>query len=179
MRISMLLKFCLPVLLAAIIVACPQNTTTPPPTPTQKTQPSPTISKVDTALVPISAPVAGVNFSSVKSASGAQADFISNELIVGAASRTIVDAFAGRIGGSVEQATDEVGGTGLYRVKVADPKGNLADLAVQLTRNTPFVRDDLSFSSDQALNLLALAASEKVFSIHTRVCATKCRPPSI
>jgi hypothetical protein len=157
MRTSTLLKFCLPVL-AAIIVACPQNTTTEPPK--EKVQPSPTISKVDTALVPISAPVAGVNFSSVKSASGAQADFISNELIVGAISRAVVDAFAVRIGGSVEQVTEDVGGTGLYRVKVAAPKGNVADLAAQLTRNTPFVRDDLSFSSDQALNLLALAASE-------------------
>jgi hypothetical protein len=157
-NVSNLLKFCLP-LLTAIIVACPQNTTTPP-APTDKTQPSPTISKVDTTLVPISAPVVGVNFSSVKSASGVQADFISNELIVGAASRQIVDAFAQRIGGSVEQATDEVGGTGLYRVKVSNPKGNVADLAAQLTRNTPFVRDELSFSSEQALNLVALAATE-------------------
>jgi Subtilase family len=125
-----------------------------------KVQPPDTISKVDTLLVPISRAVPGVSFSSVKSAAGAQADFISNELIVSAASRQIVDAFAQRIGGSVEQATGTVLATGLYRVKVANPKGNVADLAAQLKRNTPFVRDDLSFSSDQAHNLVALAATE-------------------
>jgi hypothetical protein len=155
---SNLLKFCLP-LLAAIIVACPQNTPTTPPVD-NTTPASDSTFKVDTTLAPISAPVAGSSFSSVKSASGAQADFIADELILGAPNRAAADAFVLRIGGSIQEVFGEPSSVGLYRVKISTPKGNVADLVAQLKRNSPRVRDDLTFSSDQAASLVALVAGE-------------------
>jgi hypothetical protein len=157
-----LLKLCLPVL-AAIIVACPQNTTTPPPVDNAAPPPVSTI-KVDASLVPISAPDAGTSYSSVKSATGAQADFIANELILGAPNKAAADAFVQRIGGSIEEVFGEASSVSLYRVKISTPNGNVADLVAQLQRNAPKVRDDLTFSSDQAASLVALVASENVKS---------------
>jgi subtilisin family serine protease len=116
--------------------------------------------KVDPTLKPLR--TGKKPLGSVRDAHGTQADFVENELLVFAPSRSVIDSFATRIGAVKVTRIDTRGSDaeqGAYAVEV-ESKRNSSELPGLMRAAAPNMRNDLTLSSDRAARLMALAFAE-------------------
>jgi hypothetical protein len=149
------------IVLLVALVAC---VAAQPLTPTTITV-DPTLTPATPSLPPIDGETEPRPVATLTDGTGAQSDFVANELLLFSDDQTAVDAFVARWGGellaTVDPADHGIADVGTMHLIRIDPAlADNASLVTDLMAIDPDSRSDLNVSSDAAVGLLAAAASE-------------------